>query len=98
MAFESGADTQFDYLVPESVGPIPIGQRVKVPFGRKNKIQIGFCVEVDVKYEESFGGRGRGGRLKKVSSVVDDKPLLDQELMAKTGLYRTLYDLQQGEV
>ena len=44
VAFESAVDAEFDYLVPDELWPIEVGQRVEVPFGRKNKLQIGFCV------------------------------------------------------
>ena len=65
VAFEAGVDTEFDYVVPERLWPIGVGQRVKAPFGRRNKAEIGFCVESDISAEESFAGRGRGRRLKK---------------------------------
>ena len=45
VAFESGADKEFDYLLPDKLWPVETGQRVEVPFGRGNKLQIGFCVE-----------------------------------------------------
>ena len=37
LAFESAADTVFDYLVPDALWPIEAGQRIEAPFGRKNK-------------------------------------------------------------
>jgi primosomal protein N' len=46
VAFETAADMEFDYLVPDELWPIEAGQRVEVPFGRKNKLEKGFCVEV----------------------------------------------------
>ncbi|MHC4149412.1 MAG: primosomal protein N' family DNA-binding protein, partial [Planctomycetota bacterium] len=57
VAFESGADAEFDYLVPDDIWPIAVGQRVEVPFGRKNKLQVGFCAEADIPFEESFTAR-----------------------------------------
>jgi len=47
VAFESAADTEFDYAVPDELWPIQPGQRVEVPFGKKNKLEIGFCVEIE---------------------------------------------------
>jgi primosomal protein N' (replication factor Y) len=81
VAFESGADTEFDYLVPDELWPVSVGQRVEVPFGRKNKLQKGFCVEADIPSEQAFGSEHRGIRLKAVSHVVDKEPLVDSELM-----------------
>ena len=82
VAFESAADTEFDYLVPDEIWPVRVGQRVEVPFGRKNKLQKGFCVESDIPAEVAFGSAHRGIRLKIVSHVVDKEPLIDSELMA----------------
>ena len=48
---ESAADTEFDYAVPDEIWPIQVGQRVEVPFGKKNKIETGFCVVADVPRE-----------------------------------------------
>ncbi len=48
VAFESGVDNEFDYLADDKLWPIGAGQRVEVPFGRKNKLEIGFCVETDI--------------------------------------------------
>ena len=47
VVFESAVDTEFSYMVADKLWPIVAGQRVEVPFGRKNKLQIGFCVGVD---------------------------------------------------
>ena len=53
VAFESGVDNEFDYLVDDKLWPIGAGQRVEVPFGRKNKLEIGFCVEIDIDHRET---------------------------------------------
>ena len=81
VAFEAGVDTEFDYLVPERLWPIEVGQRVEAPFGRRNKGETGFCVETDISAEESFAGGGSGRKLKKISEAVDKEPLLNGELM-----------------
>jgi len=81
VAFETAADTQFDYGMPDEIWPIELGQRVEVPFGRKNKLEKGFCVEADVPLEKSFAGLGKTHKLKTVISVIDKEPLLNAELM-----------------
>ncbi|HCO93906.1 MAG TPA: hypothetical protein DIU00_08145, partial [Phycisphaerales bacterium] len=81
VAFESAADMEFDYGVPDEIWPIQIGQRVEVPFGRKNKLEKGFCVETDIPFESSFAAHGKVHKLKTVTSVIDKKPLLNAELM-----------------
>ena len=57
VAFESGVDNEFDYLVPDELWPVRIGQRVEAPFGRKNKIEVGFCVETNIDRGEHRGRR-----------------------------------------
>ena len=42
VAFESAADTEFDYFVPDELWPVGPGQRIEAPFGRKNKSEVGF--------------------------------------------------------
>ena len=81
VAFETAADTEFDYGVSDEIWPIQLGQRVEVPFGRKNKLEKGFCVEADVPLEKSFAAPERGRKLKTVISVIDKEPLLNAELM-----------------
>jgi primosomal protein N' (replication factor Y) len=79
VAFDSGADSVFDYLLPEMLGSIEIGQRVQVPFGRANKLQTAFCVEI-LRDEEQLK-KSRSFRLKQVKRILDPKPLLDTKLM-----------------
>jgi primosomal protein N' (replication factor Y) len=83
VAFESAADMEFDYLVPDELWPIEAGQRVEAPFGRKNKLEKGFCVEVVAEGQEHKGTKkkGREFKLKKVRGVIDKEPLLDAKLM-----------------
>ena len=98
VAFESGVDREFDYGVPDENWPIRVGQRVEVPFGAKNKLQIGFCVTVDVHPEESFVGRGRGHKLKKLSRVIDKEPLLGAGLMELARWISSYYVCPLGQV
>ncbi len=81
VAFESAADAEFDYAVPDELWPIEAGRRVEVPFGRKDKLEAGFCVEADIPPDQSFTARGRGRKLKKVFKLMDKEPLLDSQLM-----------------
>jgi len=98
VAFESGADTEFDYLVPDELWPIAVGQRVEVPFGRKNKLQTGFCAEADISFEDSFTGRGRGRKLKKIAKVINNEPLLDTVLMELARWISKYYVCPLGQV
>lgn len=98
VAFESGADTEFDYLVSDKFWPIETGQRVKAPFGRNNKIEAGFCVEADIPSEKSFTARGKGRKLKIVSDVIDKEPLLDDKLMELARWISGYYICPLGQV
>lgn len=98
VAFESAADMEFDYIVPDEIWPVQVGQRVEVPFGRANKLQKGFCVESDILAEKAFGSAQRGIRLKAVSRVVDKEPLVDSELMALARWIGGYYVCPLGQV
>lgn len=98
VAFESGADAEFDYLVPDENWPIGAGQRVEVPFGRKNKLEAGFCVLSDVPFEKSFISRGKGRRLKKVVRVIDAEALVDFSLLELAQWISSYYVCPLGQV
>ena len=53
VAFENGADSVFDYIVPDKLWPVDIGQRVEVPFGRKNKLMQAFVVAIVSEEEKA---------------------------------------------
>jgi len=108
VAFESGADTEFDYLVPDEVWPIAAGQRVEAPFGRANKLEKGFCVEIDFNRREhsvrspkdraTLRKNEKAFKLKKVSGVIDREPLLDARLMALARWISSYYVCPLGQV
>jgi primosomal protein N' (replication factor Y) len=98
VVFESATDTEFDYLVPDELWPIEVGQRVEVPFGRKNKLVVGFCVSSDVPSEQSFVSRGEGRKLKRVVKIIDKEPLLDAGLMALARWISSYYVCPLGQV
>ncbi len=94
----SGADAEFDYLVPDELWPIEVGRRVEVPFGKSNKLEVGFCVESDVPAERAFGGKGGGGQLKSVRRIVDAEPLLGPQLMELATWISDYYVCPLGQV
>jgi len=98
VAVESGADAEFDYLVPDALWPIEVGRRVEVPFGRSNKIEPGFCVQADLPPEKSFAGMKDGGRLKAVARIADEGPLLGAELMELARWISDYYVCPLGQV
>jgi primosomal protein N' (replication factor Y) len=94
----SGADAEFDYLAPEGLGPIRVGQRVEVPFGKGNKLETGFCVRAEVPAGESFAGQKEGRQLKCVARVVDEEPLLGDQLMELAHWIGDYYVCPLGQV
>ncbi len=98
VAFASAADREFDYFVPDEIWPIQVGQRVEVPFGRKDKSEAVFCTQSDVPPEDSFIARGTGRKLKRVTKVIDKEPLLDSELMELARWISGYYVCPLGQV
>jgi primosomal protein N' (replication factor Y) len=98
VALASAAETEFDYVVPDELWPVQVGQRVEVPFGRGNKREEGFCVETDLSREQAFGSEDRGIRLKAVACVLDEEPLLDTQLMELARWIGEYYVCPLGQV
>jgi len=98
IAFESAADMEFDYGVPDKIWPIQIGQRVEAPFGRKDKLEKGFCVGTDIPFEQSFAAHDKGHKLKTVKAVIGKEPLVDIELMELAQWISGYYVCPLGQV
>lgn len=84
-------DKEYSYAVPQGLaGALKPGARVLVPFGRGNRKRLGFVTrlyECDHKREE----------LKNILSVVDTKPLLNDEMLSlvfwlKENTFCTFYE------
>ena len=68
-------DKIFDYEIPDDlVDKITVGSHVFVPFGRGKKLIDGYVLSV--KTETDFDGE-----IKKISSLANDEPLFDKELL-----------------
>lgn len=83
-------DKEFDYIIPESLEEAAQkGCRVTVPFGIKNKKCLGIIFDVT--------DRSEGKKLKKITEVLDKKPLLSDEMLSlaawiKERTFCTLYE------
>jgi len=104
VAFETAADREFDYLVPDEIWPMQVGQRVETPFGKNNKPQIGFCVDTtsprpapSIPLRSAQDDR-RPFKLKKISRVIDKEPLLNSELMELARWISSYYVCPLGQV
>ena len=93
LAFDAGVDNCFDYVLPEELGEVGLGQRVSAPFGRGNKTKTGFCVEVDIEPETE-----KEIRYKKISKVIDDSPLLTDNLIELAKWISEYYICPLGQV
>lgn len=68
-------DRPFTYKIPlELQEKIKTGQIVKVPFGTKNKTSEGFVLAL--KIEEEID---KGFRVKKVTNIITDEPIIDKD-------------------
>ena len=84
--------TAYTYLVPEelreAVGP---GQRVRVPFGRGDKAETGFVVEVGPPEPTAK-------RLKSIAAVIDREPLVPAKMLRLTQWIAEQYLCGWGQV
>lgn len=83
-------DKKFDYIIPSELeNEAQIGCRVTVPFGNGNRKCLGVIFDI-TDFSE-------GKRLKKIASVLDEKPLLNSEMLSladfiKDRTFCTLYE------
>lgn len=96
VALDTGADTLFDYIVPEFLGTVQPGQRVQVPFGRVNKLQHGFVVKIIDDAEEI--AKCRRFKLKSAKAILDEQPLLDKKLIQLAQWISQYYVCPLGQV
>ena len=79
----------FDYIVPDNlVQKIKVGSRVWVNFGAKKKA-VGYCV--------GLTGKTKIKRLKSITSLIDETPVLDKNILALTRELSDYYCCSWGE-
>src|SRR5947207_10573262 len=91
VVFDRPLDHAFTYAVPPDlaarVGP---GKRVRAPFGRGDKTVVGYCVRV----HDTPPGR----EAKALLAVLDDQPLLTDDLLRLTRWMADYYICAWGQV
>lgn len=93
VAVDTGVDEVFSYLLPDKLLPVMPGQRLEVPFGKSNKFCKVFCVDIqDAKTAKI------PYKLKTVTKVLDQSPLLDQRLLKIGKWISEYYVCPLGEV
>ncbi|MCA9067744.1 MAG: primosomal protein N', partial [Planctomycetaceae bacterium] len=84
--------TAYSYLIPEQLrNELEPGQRVRVPFGKGNRLVTGYCVKVGMADDAS-------SRLKWVHSVVDEEPLVSSKMLELTRWIADYYLCGWGQV
>lgn len=83
VVFNLPIDKPFLYRIPDDIrGQLQAGQRVQVPFGRGNQTQVGYCV--GLTRPPATWSPADWARLKMLTSVVDEFPLLTPRMLELT--------------
>ncbi len=91
VVFDRPLDDAFTYAVPDDLRTaIAVGKRVEVPFGRGDRLTVGFCVNVG----DTLPNRA----VKHVVRVLDDEPLLTENLLRLTRWMADYYLCGWGQV
>ena len=78
IVFPGSLQTVFHYRVPDGLrAQMEPGRRVRVPFGRGNRMQVGYCVELETRSDVPR-------RLKAVEEVIDGRTLLSSTMLRLT--------------
>ncbi len=92
VVFATGPEGPFDYLIPEKLhGQVEPGRRVRVPFGKSNRLVTGYCVAVA---HRAVAGR----RFKPLAGVVDERTLLGPAMLRLTAWMAEHYLCSLGQV
>lgn len=91
VAFNLPVNSVFDYLIPDELrGALQPGQRVQVPFGRGDRLTVGFCVGIQRP--------ARPQRWKTIVKLVDREPLLSPRMLELTHWIAERYLCTWGQV
>ncbi len=78
VVFPEAPRGEFDYSIPDELAErLKVGARVRVPLGRGNRTLVAYCIAIGPK------GTHRG-KLKAVSAVLDDPPLVSADILKLT--------------
>ncbi|TWT85823.1 Primosomal protein N' [Posidoniimonas polymericola] len=94
----TGPDNEYDYLIPDELLDarrpetlLEVGRRVRVPFGRGNRTEVGYCVAVGSK-------PAPGRKLKSIAGVLDKQSLLTPHMLRLTRWMADYYLCPWGQV
>ncbi|MDR1480334.1 MAG: primosomal protein N' [Planctomycetaceae bacterium] len=96
VVFPSGYDAILDYFVPADLEEeIESGMRVMVPLGRGNRLTAGYCVDVQVFKNLPYL---QDKKLKSIQSIIDNRRLLDNNMIRLTHWIADKYICPLGQV
>ncbi len=91
IVFDRPLDDAYSYGVPEELhSSVAIGKRIEAPFGRGDRLTTGFCVGVTTTPPNRA--------VKQIVRVVDDEPLLTENLLRLTRWMADYYLCGWGQV
>jgi primosomal protein N' (replication factor Y) len=97
VVFNIPVDQTFLYRIPDELrGLVQPGQRVKVPFGRGNQVQAGYCVALSKPPE--IWGPERLAKIKFLTELIDAAPLLSSAMLSLTRWISEHYLCAWGQV
>ena len=77
-------DKGFSYRIPaELEDKARVGVRVRVPFGRGDRHEIGYVIKVEEKENN--------GKIKEIAEVLDEAPLFDREKLVEAYWIKNRY-------
>ena len=94
IVFNRPLDRVFSYKVPARLAAVVRpGHRVKVPLGKGNRPEIGYCVRVDDALPEGVDP----SKVKEVVEVLDNPPLIDGAMLELTKWMAGYYACAWGQ-
>lgn len=91
IVFDRPLDHAYSYAIPVDLqAHIAVGKRVLAPFGRGDKQTIGFCVGLTETKPER--------KVKRILQVLDDEPILTEQLLKLTRWMADYYLCGWGQV
>jgi primosomal protein N' (replication factor Y) (superfamily II helicase) len=94
VVFNRPIDQVFTYRVPARLsGVIRVGQRVRAPLGRGDKLAAGYCVRLDERVPEGLDRV----RIKAIVEIVDPTPLIDDRMLELTRWLAEYYACSWGQ-
>src|SRR5579871_2075153 len=91
IVFDRPLDHAYTYHVPPALTrTVAIGKRVLAPFGKGDRLTVGYCVRL------SESGPEHG--IKELDRIIDDEPLLTDSLLRLTRWLADYYLCSWGQV